>query len=77
VGIELFNTYCERSGTGGHCVFNIYWLISGQLFGGGIELLRTYFDISGEGGQDACPQDKHIGELIGGSWNPSLLDFRI
>jgi hypothetical protein len=61
VGTELLSTYCERSGTGGHCVFSIYWLMSGHVAGGGIELLRTYFDMSGGAGQPAAPHELHIG----------------
>jgi hypothetical protein len=70
VGIELLSTYCERSGTGGHCVFNMYWLISGQVGVGGIELLSVYFDRSGGGGHPAEPHELQSGfALI--TWNPS------
>ena len=72
VGTELLSTYCDKSGTGGHCVFNIYWLISGHVGGGGKELLRTYFDKSGGGGQPACPHEAQTG-LISWVSNPSAV----
>jgi len=52
-GILLFKTYLLRSAEGGHSVFNMYWLISGQEGGTGIVLLRTYLLRSGslQGGQ--------------------------
>ena len=70
VGIELFNTYCERSGTGGHSVLSIYWLISGQIVFGGTEDLRTYFVISGMGGHESFPHTLHT--WVFASWKPSF-----
>lgn len=53
VGTELFSTYLLKSGTGGHSVFSMYWLISGQATGGGIVDFSTYLLKSGsrQGGQ--------------------------
>lgn len=61
VGIELLRTYCERSGTGGHCVLSMYWLMSGQVGVGGMELLRIYFERSGGGGHPATPHELQSG----------------
>jgi len=72
-GIELFSTYWERSGTGGHSVFSIYWLISGHTIGGGIELFSTYFVKSGIGGQETWPQIVHFWGLPASS-NPSRIN---
>jgi hypothetical protein len=47
LGIELFNTYWLKSGTGGHSVFNIYLLKSGIGGHGGIVLFNTYWLRSG------------------------------
>jgi hypothetical protein len=72
VGTELLRTYCERSATGGHSVFNIYWLISGHCLGGGIDVLRTYFVRSGTGGHVSFPQELHtIGPVDAALSNPS------
>ena len=74
VGTELLSTYCERSGTGGHSVFNIYWPISGHCLGGGIDVLRTYLERSGVGGHVSFPHELHtMGAVIAALWNPSRL----
>jgi hypothetical protein len=41
------STYWLRSGTGGHSVLSMYWLISGHVGAGGIDDFRIYFVISG------------------------------
>jgi hypothetical protein len=74
VGMEVLRTYCERSGTGGHSVFNIYWLISGHCLGGGIEVFNTYFERSGTGGHVFSPHElQTIGPVIAEFSNPSRL----
>jgi len=70
VGTELFRIYWDRSGVGGHCVFSIYPVISGQVGGGGMELLRMYLLMSGAAGQEAWPQERHCTGAPE-SWNPS------
>ena len=54
LGMDDLRTYWERSGTGGHSVFNIYWLRSGHCGQGGIVDFNTYLLRSGSrhGGQD-------------------------
>ena len=53
LGMEDFRTYWERSGTGGHSVLSMYWLISGHCGQGGIVDFNTYLLRSGSrhGGQ--------------------------
>jgi len=56
LGIELFSTYLDRSGVGGHSDFNIYCDISGIAGHGGTLAFNTYLERSGslqgaQGGQ--------------------------
>jgi hypothetical protein len=69
VGTDDLRTYCERSGTGGHSVLSIYWLISGQTGGGGIDDFRTYLERSGAAGHEFEPHEAHVAGAV--FWNPS------
>jgi len=51
LGILDLRIYCDKSGVGGHSVFNIYCDKSGHVGQGGTEVLRRYLVISGMGGQ--------------------------
>jgi len=73
-GMLLFSTYLLRSGTGGHWVLSIYWLMSGAEGQGGTVAFRTYLLKSGclQGGQTSwvilpCCLQVH--------WGAGLLQF--
>jgi hypothetical protein len=49
LGMDVFNTYFDISGTDGHSVFNIYRDMSGTGGHGGTDVFKTYFVGSGWG----------------------------